>query len=337
MQFGKAFNRYFCERGNQVLFDLRDPEIDIILLTDPRRSSSSATFSDSDIAYYLTNINSRAIVVQRVNDNSRSRNSNFRSRRLALANHCVHQTVFISQWLQDDYEADGFSLIEPAVIQNGGDRSVFHSVGGRTWDGHKKLRVVTHHWSINWKKGFDVYNEIDMLLDQQRYREAFEFTFVGRVPSTVRFHNTRVVEPLAGTDLADEIRSHHVYLTASIGEPAGMHHIEGALCGLPVLYRQSGALPEYCEKWGWSFSEGDVGLGLLNARERYAEVKSRMIDYPYDIDRCCAAYDQLFKDLLANRVEVLGRRKWTFFNGWIFRGCARVFDLLIYGYDRLTS
>ena len=66
MQFGKAFASYFGERGNQVLFDLRDPEIDIILLTDPRRSSASATFSDADIAYYLTNTNPRAIVVQRL-------------------------------------------------------------------------------------------------------------------------------------------------------------------------------------------------------------------------------------------------------------------------------
>ena len=337
MQFGKAFASYFGERGNQVLFDLRDPEIDIILLTDPRRSSASATFSDADIAYYLTNTNPRAIVVQRVNDNSRSRNSNFRSRRLALANHCAHQTVFISQWLQGDYEADGFSLIEPVVIQNGGDRSVFHPVGGRRWDGHEKVRVVTHHWSTNWNKGFDVYNEIDRLLDQQQYREAFEVTFVGRVPSTVRFRNTRVVEPLAGTDLADELRSHHVYISASIGEPAGMHIIEGALCGLPVLYRQSGALPEYCEKWGWSFAEGNVGLGLLNARERYSEVKLRMADYPYDIEQCFDSYDRLFRELLANQDEVLGRRKWTHFNGWIFRSCARVFDLVIYGYDRLTS
>ena len=30
MQFGKAFANYFREKGIDVLFDLRDPEIDII-------------------------------------------------------------------------------------------------------------------------------------------------------------------------------------------------------------------------------------------------------------------------------------------------------------------
>ena len=35
-----------------------------------------------------------------------------------------------------------------------------------------------------------------------------------------------------------------------------MHHIEGALCGLPILFRNSGSLPEYCKKYGVSF-DGD--------------------------------------------------------------------------------
>jgi len=337
MQFGKAFAAYFKEQGNDVIFDLYDPGIDIILLTDPRRSSSSSTFTDADIAYYLTNVNSQAIVVQRVNDNSSSRDSDFRSRRLAFANHCAHQTVFVSNWLQEDYERDGFSLIEPVVIHNGADRAVFHGVGGRIWDGNEKLRVVTHHWSTNWKKGFDVYREIDVLLNQQRYRELFDFTFVGRVPSNVQFRNTRVVAPLTGTHLADELRSHHVYVSASIGEPAGMHYIEAALCGLPVLYRRSGSLPEYCSTFGLPFNEGEVGVGLFSAYERYSELKANMSEYPYDTERCCGSYDSLFRQLLTKRDEVVNRRRWTQLNGWIFRSCSRICDLVIRGYDRFAA
>ena len=304
MQFGKAFAAYFKEQGNDVIFDLYDPGIDIILLTDPRRSSSSSTFTDADIAYYLTNVNSQAIVVQRVNDNSSSRDSDFRSRRLAFANHCAHQTVFVSNWLQEDYERDGFSLIEPVVIHNGADRAVFHGVGGRIWDGNEKLRVVTHHWSTNWKKGFDVYREIDVLLNQQRYRELFDFTFVGRVPSNVQFRNTRVVAPL---------------------------------CGLPVLYRRSGSLPEYCSTFGLPFNEGEVGVGLFSAYERYSELKANMSEYPYDTERCCGSYDSLFRQLLTKRDEVVNRRRWTQLNGWIFRSCSRICDLVIRGYDRFAA
>ncbi|SVD79910.1 uncharacterized protein METZ01_LOCUS432764, partial [marine metagenome] len=56
MQFGKALANHFREQGIDVLFDLHDPDIDIILLTDPRRASRSSSITDADIAYYLTNI-----------------------------------------------------------------------------------------------------------------------------------------------------------------------------------------------------------------------------------------------------------------------------------------
>ena len=32
-----------------------------------------------------------------------------------------------------------------------------------------------------------------------------------------------------------------------------MHHIEAVLSGLPVIYKNSGALPEYCKNFGVSF------------------------------------------------------------------------------------
>ncbi len=337
MQFGKVLANYFGEQGIDVLFDLHDPDIDIILLTDPRRASRSSSITDADIAYYLTNINSRSIVVQRINDSSHSRTGDFRSRRLAFANHCAHQTVFVSQWLKDAYEIDGFSFIEPVVIKNGADRSVFHGVGGRIWDGNEKLRVVTHHWSTNWKKGFDVYCEIDALLGQRPYSELFEFTFVGRVPEDVQFRHTRVVDPLTGSYLADQLRSHHVYVSASIGEAAGNHYIEGAMCGLPVLYRRSGSLPEYCSGFGSAFDEGAISTGLLNTRDNYSRLKASMSGYPYDAARCCCSYHKLFRDLLAKRDEVLRRRRWTRLNGWIFRSCSNAFDLLIKGCDWARS
>ena len=50
----------------------------------------------------------------------------------------------------------------------------------------------------------------------------------------------RYVPPLDGEALAAELRSHHVYITGSQNEPGGNHQNEGALCGLPIIYRTSG-------------------------------------------------------------------------------------------------
>ena len=62
------------------------------------------------------------------------------------------------------------------------------------------------------------------------------------------------------------LSKNHVYLTASINEPAGMHHIEGALSGLPIIYRNSGAIPEYCSDFGVSFHDLEVVNSIDNTK-----------------------------------------------------------------------
>ena len=327
MQFAASLANFLRQRGSELRFGLEDPDLDVILLMDPRRHSSSSSFNDVDILSYLMNTNPHAIVVQRVNDSSASRSGGLRSFRLWMANRCAHHTVFISRWLRDSYRNDGYTFVEPTVIQNGADRSVFHAEGGAKWDGHEKLRIVTHHWSNNPNKGFDVYSHVDGLLGQRPFCDLFEFTFIGRIPRNMKFHHSRHVQPLSGSPLADVLRTNHVYLTASQSEAAGMHHIEGSLCGLPVLYRKSGALPEYCEGFGVQFDKKKLDTRLLDIRERYSELKARMPEYPYDAERSGDAYESLFRDLLAHRDAVLRRRRWTHLNVWTSRGGASTFDL----------
>ena len=74
-------------------------------------------------------------------------------------------------------------------------------------------------------KGFDIYKEFDDLLSESNYQNL-EFSYIGNVPSEVNFVNTTVIEPLSGIALANEIKKNNIYLTASINEPSGNHHIE---------------------------------------------------------------------------------------------------------------
>ena len=97
-------------------------------------------------------------------------------------------------------------------------------------------------------KGFDVYKKLDELSEEVDWKGKIEFTYIGNLPKGFNFKNSRVINPLSGEKLAEQLVSHHIYITASNNEPAGMHHIEGALCGLPIIYKNSGALPEYCKK-----------------------------------------------------------------------------------------
>jgi hypothetical protein len=184
------------------------------------------------------------------------------------------------------------------------------------------MRLVTHHWGGGRSKGYDVYEAIDARMAEPEFARRFEFTIVGNIPGGVTLSHTRHVAPLSGEALAGELRRHHVYVTAATNEPAGMHHIEGAMCGLPVLYRESGALPEYCRGFGLAFSDPETFFGALERMAaEYGEYAGRMHRYPNTAERMCRGYEDLFGRLIAGRARIraerLVRRVWR-----VVRRCA---------------
>ena len=122
--------------------------------------------------------------------------------------------------------------------------------------------MVTHHWSDNWMKGFKTYKNIDKLLSEKFWNSKLIFTYIGNYPKNINFQNTKLIEPLSEKALAEELKKHDIYITASLNEPSGNHHIEAAQCGLPILYVNSGGITEYCQEYGLEFSEGNVAEKL---------------------------------------------------------------------------
>jgi hypothetical protein len=324
-QFATALERYLKQRGVEVHHDLGAADLDIILLTEPRRSSESSAFNDVDILKYLATVNPRALVVHRVNECDERKNTTLVNRRLALANRSADCTVFVSGWLMDLFVRRGARFVRPRVIQNGGDASLFRPAGA-PWDGRGPLRVVTHHWSDNWMKGFDIYGRFDGLLGRADIARMFSYTYIGKLPGGFGFRHTRLLAPLHGPALAEALSQHHVYLTASMNEPAGMHNIEGGLCGLPILYRRSGSLPEFCEGFGIEFDESSFERALLSLPERYGALKARMPQFPHTADRMCAGYLFLFQDLMSHRDEVLAGRHRSSAANQALRAKAALYD-----------
>ena len=67
--FAINLSNYLAEKSNDVIYDLSEPDIDLILLTDPRsRSESSSTFNHIDILKYKKYVNPNVSVVQRINE-----------------------------------------------------------------------------------------------------------------------------------------------------------------------------------------------------------------------------------------------------------------------------
>jgi hypothetical protein len=89
-----------------------------------------------------------------------------------------------------------------------------------------------------------------------------------------------------------------------------MHHIEGALTGLPLLYRRSGALPQYCDGYGEPFEGAvDVVDALSRMMEHYSARKSAMAGYPHTSGRMTDSYIDLFERLCAERAAIIARRR----------------------------
>lgn len=313
-QFIVALDKALREQGHHVIHELDHANIDVILLTEPRIRSPNVCFGAGAILRHLARSPS-AVVVHRINECDERKGTHHMNAMLRRANYAADHTVFIATWLRD---LDVWRRETPSdVILNGADERIFAPGDAERWDGNTALKLVTHHWGGNRMKGFDVYERMDRMLGDQVWHGRIDFTYIGNLPDGVRFANARHVEPLQGRALAEELASHHVYVTASINEPAGMHHIEGAMCGLPLLYRRSGALPEYCEGFGIGFDGEDFEAALTRMMTDYPQWRMRMPEYPHTASRMCRGYLDLFQELLEQRSEIVARRRSVWRNPWL--------------------
>jgi len=293
--FAINLSNYLLSQGHSVIYDLTDPDIDLILLTDPRsRGESSSTFNHIDIEQYRKYINPRVAVIQRINECDERKNTNNINSFYMNASNVADHVVFVSTWLRNIYLQLGMSPKKSSVILAGANSEVFNPTNAQTYTKDSKVKLVTHHWSSHSNKGFDIYKKIDDLLSNSEWSNKVEFTYIGNLPSNFNFKHTKVIEPLAGVDLANEIKKNHIYITASINEPSGNHHIEAAQCGLPILYKESGGIPEYCKNFGISFSD-DFEIKLDEIIRNYNILKTKMPHYPFNSAKMCKDFLELFE------------------------------------------
>ena len=296
--FVKNLTNYLEANGHTVIYDLAEKDIDLILLTDPRsRKESSSTFNHIDIAKYKKYINKSVKVVQRINECDERKGTTNINKYYLEASNAVDKVVFVSSWLKNIYVNLGMKEEKTKVILAGADSKIFNPQNKSDWKKGEKLKLVTHHWSSHKNKGFETYKLINELIKSEKWNNKLEFSYIGNVHPDYQLENTNLIQPLAGQELASEIKKNHIYVTASINEPSGNHHIEAAQCGLPILYINSGGVPEYCEKFGISF-DNDFENSLNLMINNYEEFNKKLKDYPFSALKMCKEFDELFKNLL---------------------------------------
>lgn len=245
--------------------------------------------------------NPRLLCVQRINDNDIRKGTGEMDRFLAECNRAADHTVFVSEWLRDHHAERWFDANKPhSVILNGADPAVFHPLGAKPWKSGAPLRLVTHHWSDNMSKGFDVYAELDRLIAEGKIRET-ELWIVGRWPKQITWRAAKTIGPCSGHALAAVLREAHVCVTASRFEPGAMHPVEAMQCGLPLLYHpDTGGTVELGKKFG-VLIQGDLVAAVEEMREAYARLRDRVLREAPSGDLMCASYRRLVQALLGSR------------------------------------
>lgn len=294
-QFERALKRY----GFDVTYRLGEG-VDLIVIVDPREDLQAKTLGLAQIRAYKKQY-PHVKVLHRINECDKRKNTHFMDGLLEDANKIADHTVFISSWLRGYFIERWFDPGRPhEVIYNGADPTHFHPVGSACYQPGRTMRVVTHHWSDNPMKGFPVYKQLDNMIADGEL-EGFELWIIGRWPKEIRWRAAKTFPPATGTKLADLLRQCHLYITASLWEPCGMHHIEGAQCGLPLVYHEDGGgIVEAGRKYGIGFRDDLKGV-LLEAKRWYVELKDRVLNNMPSGEKMISAYLKIIQSLTALR------------------------------------
>jgi len=317
--FCKNLIDYLLKNKIQITKSLKDKNIDIILILDPRRNHPQSTFSILNIWFYQKFINPKVVVIHRINEcDERKKTKNINSM-LKNANFFSDHTVLVGSWLKKLDIIHNPKNYNISTILNGANSKIFLDPRSDTIIKNiKKFKIVTHHWSNNEMKGFDIYRKIDIMLKDPKWNSLIEFTYIGNIPPGFKFQNSHYISPLNNEMLAKELSKHHIYVTASINEPGSNHQNEGAMCGLPLLYRESGCLPEYCAGFGESFNlssfEGKLKLIINN----YKKYKLIVKNYPHNSNKTNSEYIKLFTKLIQSREELIKNREYLKLNFNVF-------------------
>lgn len=294
--FVSQLSNLLWRRGWRVIFDLAN-EPDVILMIDPRRDNPAKRFGLADLEKFRE-ANPQIPVLHRINECDQRKGTDDIDELLRRTHLQSDFVVFISRWLRDYFAERWFDTSRPhAVIYNGADPKIYHPIGNHLPAPGETVRIVTHHWSDNWLKGYDVYQEVDRLIAEGEL-PGVELRIIGRWPKEITWRAAETMAPMTGLPLAAKLRECHLYLTASRWEPCGMHHVEGAQCGLPLIYHENGGgINEAGERYGVGFRD-DPATAIKKSIERIGDLRHSVLERMPSGDRMVMEYADVLQRLI---------------------------------------
>ena len=285
--FIKGLEKCLKSRGHQVFYEFTQ-DLDFIFMIDPRPSDYGVSVNEIlQYKHYFP----KTQIVHRINECDKRKGTNNLDPILLQCTDHVDHVIFISEWLQKYFIDKGLRRNDTSVVYNGCNTEHFNFKKNDKITTLSKVHLVTHHWSDNMMKGYDFYQKIDEMLPEL----GWEFTFIGRFCKDIKVNNINLIGPSTGHELAKNIKLGNIYITASKWEPCGMHHIEGAACGLPVVYHtDGGGINEGCARYGKSFSNLNTFIDAVNhIKENYKDYVENIENIDLSVKSCCEKYCEI--------------------------------------------
>jgi len=275
------------DAGHDVVFRL-EKGIDVIFCIDPRPNQAREWYQDF-VNYKQSNPKTK--IVQRVGDlgtHSKPELTSLVKQTLQFSDYFI----FPSEWARDwiGFTGDNHSVVHNAPMP------IFHNHKRSEFDSSRTPRIVTHHWSMNPKKGFHIYEELQEHIDAFG---DFEFTYIGRMPEGTKIRNH--ITPIGADELSKELPKHDIYITASIEEAGANHVLEAMAAGLPVVYHlDGGSIDNYCSDYGIGFSSFEQMMSSIRSvLSEYDKYKSRVMEYTEDNSGVVNKYINIIEEALS--------------------------------------
>ena len=294
--FVKNIINYLKNKNIKTTFEL-EPNIDLLFIIDPRKSNPNyKKYSVLELIEYKKK-NPKTKIIYRVNECDIKREVSANIEPLLIETMKIADyVVFVSKWLQKYFIKKYKLNINSTAILNGCNLKHFTPSKNLKFS-NNKIKLVTHHFSNNYLKGFHIYNALDKLLEN---RDDIEFTYIGNYNEKYQPKNINILPPTSCKELGDLIKEHDIYLTATQNEPGAMHYLEGLSCGLPILYcKNGGGAQEICCMAGEEYNNIESLLAKISLIKNNYKSYTDKINYKFlDSQRCCEEYYRVIINIL---------------------------------------
>jgi lipopolysaccharide biosynthesis glycosyltransferase len=328
--------KYFQNKYNnfKITYELEN-SINLYLIIDPFKDNKFKKYSLEEVINHRNTQNKNGKIIVRVNDCDITRPnlppSRSREKAIIKNNGEINYYIFNSQFIKNYYKKI-INVNNSEVVYNGCDTSIFYP---QPYIKPQKFRIVTHHWSDNMNKGYQMYYDLWSYLKRTN---NYEFVFIGKnVPEM--FKEVPITGPYVGLELSNAIRDCQIYITDSIFDSCPNHVIEAISCGLPILFRKhEGGARELCElfpkKIGESYSNlEELVEKLVMIRKKYAEYKANVDEYAqyFELGKQISKYDGIFLSVLFQKKikigEIKARGSYTI--------CLKIYSIIDIVYTRI--